>query len=190
MIDSSALGRVEGKWEENTNEILSYEKVAIESKIEDDFRKRQQSYCPISAHPLSLDSLVLNKELQWKINYWAKKNYGSFEKAAAAVSASVKETHGQGCLHTVRSSSSVDSLDSLAPEQFICPLSRAVMDDPVTSKDGSATFERSQILRWLDSAISTSCPITDQALRREDLVRDDELANAIQEWKNRLKLVD
>ena len=183
MIDSSAL-RKENKWQERQTAYLSYEKSAILSKLEDDSKNGRRSYCPVSGLPLSLDSLVLNKELEWKIKYWAKKNYGSFEKAVAAVGA-IAEDNQLSLSNS--SSSSMDFIDSFAPHQFICPLSRTVMDDPVRSRDGSASFERATIIRWLDSAIEAVCPITDQLLTREDLVRNDALAEEIQEWKNRLK---
>lgn len=196
MIDSMALEEeqkvLEG--EECLSLCPSYERSAILSKLEEDAKIGKRSYCPVTGLSLSLDCLVLNKPLQWKIKFWAKKNYGSLEKAAAAVASSRQNTQpradGSSSHHSTSSSKSISlmhqsitSSASFAPEQFICPLNKTIMDDPVTSKDGSATFERSIILKWLDSSMSDLCPVTDQVLTRKNLVRNDKLADQIREWK-------
>jgi hypothetical protein len=187
MIDSEAFveeQQHQAQGEESLSLCPSYERSAILSKLEEDFRSGKRSYCPVTGLPVSMDCLVLNKPLRWKIKYWAKKNYGSFEEAAAVVASSKQETRLKADHSSSHhSTSSCNSITSFAPEQFLCPLSQTIMEDPVTSRDGSATFERNIILKWLDSSLSELCPVTDQVLTRKDLVRNDKLATQIQEWK-------
>ncbi|CAN8304604.1 unnamed protein product [Cochlearia groenlandica] len=73
-------------------------------------------------------------------------------------------------------------------EAFICPLTKEVMDDPVTLENGR-TFEREAIEKWFkeckDSGKPPSCPLTSQELSSADVSPSIALRNTIQEWKSR-----
>jgi hypothetical protein len=58
----------------------------------------------------------------------------------------------------------VDPLE--VPEQFRCPISQELMEDPVTTSDGH-TYERREIFRWLcthDTSPLTGAPLPNKAL--------------------------
>jgi U-box domain len=64
------------------------------------------------------------------------------------------------------------------PAEFICPLTKEVMHDPVMSRYGDS-FERNAILAWLDEG-NHFCPVTGKPLRPSCLVSNKNL-----EWKIR-----
>ncbi|EKX39567.1 hypothetical protein GUITHDRAFT_76256, partial [Guillardia theta CCMP2712] len=63
---------------------------------------------------------------------------------------------------------------------FFCPISMALMNNPVTCSDGF-TYERSSIETWLQS--NTVSPMTGMPLQGSGLIPNHNLRNAIQEWK-------
>ena len=63
------------------------------------------NFCPVTGNPLRPSSLVSDKTLQWKINYWAKKN----GKDISNIQLSTGETSAVGYV-------------SIPQERFICPL--------------------------------------------------------------------
>ncbi|CAF1123814.1 unnamed protein product [Didymodactylos carnosus] len=66
------------------------------------------------------------------------------------------------------------------PATFICPITHDVMEDPVMDPDGNS-YERGAIINWL-SRESTS-PITKKSLTVADLVPNQALAAAIEQFK-------
>ncbi|KAE9366198.1 hypothetical protein N431DRAFT_549163 [Stipitochalara longipes BDJ] len=72
------------------------------------------------------------------------------------------------------------------PDEFICPISREVMDDPVLASDGFA-FERNAIERWFQ--IRKSSPLTGLVLDNTDLRANGQLANQVKDWINGSDLV-
>ncbi|CAJ1399357.1 unnamed protein product [Effrenium voratum] len=65
---------------------------------------------------------------------------------------------------------------SEVPNEFLCPISQQVMEDPVITADGH-TYDRAQIERWLrDQATS---PITGEQLQHKNLVPNHSLRKLI-----------
>jgi hypothetical protein len=64
------------------------------------------------------------------------------------------------------------------PKEFICPLTKELMTDPVVSRYGHS-FERKAILEWLNEG-NNYCPVTGNPLRPSCLVSNKSL-----EWKIR-----
>jgi hypothetical protein len=67
------------------------------------------------------------------------------------------------------------------PSEFICPITKKVMRDPMMSKTGQ-NFERAAIVQWLNLGMGT-CPVTGQALTISNLVSNKTLQWKIQLWK-------
>ena len=73
---------------------------------------------------------------------------------------------------------SMVSADSPAPEWMICPLTHAVLADPVLCTGDGQTYERSAITQWL--AASGTSPVTGQPLTSLDLLPNHALRSIIQ----------
>ncbi|XP_068642024.1 putative U-box domain-containing protein 42 [Aristolochia californica] len=73
-------------------------------------------------------------------------------------------------------------------ETFFCPLTKKLMDDPVTITSG-VTYERRAITEWFnkceDGSESLLCPITGQKLENRFLNTNLALKTTIEEWKER-----
>lgn len=71
--------------------------------------------------------------------------------------------------------------DEIAPKEFICPLTLAVMVDPVLTRHGH-NFERDSILKWIarDTGL---CPITRKPLRISDVITNHHLRSRIHRWR-------
>jgi|UniRef100_A0A8J9X3X3 hypothetical protein len=67
------------------------------------------------------------------------------------------------------------------PEEFICPLTLSLMQDPVISKYGHS-FERESILEYLGRG-SDICPCTRQPLRMRDVITNHKLRSKIRRWQ-------
>jgi len=67
------------------------------------------------------------------------------------------------------------------PEEFICPLTMQLMQDPVMSRYGQS-YERDAILSWLSRG-HDECPCTRQPLRLRDLVTNHKLRQQIHKWQ-------
>lgn len=127
---------------------------------------------------------ILNKELQWKIKYWVKKNYhGSFDAANAAIALERKPTvYKMVPQVSVKTILTTTLSTSSAPSHFYCPLSQQIMDDPVHSKNNpTVSFERQELFKWL--SVDAFCPVTGQPLSRKSLVRNTALADEIEAWR-------
>jgi hypothetical protein len=69
------------------------------------------------------------------------------------------------------------------PEEFLCPISFTVMEDPLMIRSG-LNFERSAILGWLRKKNKWVCPITGEPLLPSMLVPNVPLRIRIRQWKN------
>uniref|UniRef100_A0A1S4CZ53 RING-type E3 ubiquitin transferase n=2 Tax=Nicotiana TaxID=4085 RepID=A0A1S4CZ53_TOBAC len=73
-------------------------------------------------------------------------------------------------------------------DAFICPLTKQVMQDPVTLENGM-TFEREAIEKWFnecrDSGRKPVCPLTHRDLNSTELNPSIALRNTIEEWNAR-----
>ncbi|KAK4780869.1 hypothetical protein SAY87_016975 [Trapa incisa] len=73
---------------------------------------------------------------------------------------------------------------------FYCPLSKKIMDDPVTVQTG-ITYERKAIQDWLDKFEDSApvfCPATGKKLTSRVLETNMALKTTIEEWKDRNEL--
>lgn len=83
---------------------------------------------------------------------------------------------------TVRST--VDASEELPPfDTFCCPLSKKVMEDPVSVATGQ-TYERARIQEWFAHGNNTD-PVTRKPLPVLDLKPNHKLRDCIEEWKDR-----
>eukprot|EP01018_Ginkgo_biloba_P029799 Gb_23646 [translate_table: standard] len=73
-------------------------------------------------------------------------------------------------------------------EAFVCPLTKQIMQDPVTLENGQ-TYERSSIERWFkecqENGRKPVCPMTGKELRSTELNPSIALRNTIEEWTAR-----
>ncbi|KAL6591274.1 hypothetical protein ACP70R_049777 [Stipagrostis hirtigluma subsp. patula] len=73
-------------------------------------------------------------------------------------------------------------------EAFMCPLTKQVMQDPVSIETGQ-TFEREAIVKWFkecrDNGRTPTCPLTQTELRSTEVSPSIALRNAIDEWRTR-----
>ncbi|CAL1371802.1 unnamed protein product [Linum trigynum] len=73
-------------------------------------------------------------------------------------------------------------------ETFCCPLTKQVMEDPVTIQSG-VTFERKAITKWFQDEFESSpeavCPVTALKLTNTSLRTNVALRTTIEEWKER-----
>lgn len=73
-------------------------------------------------------------------------------------------------------------------DSFICPLTKTVMQDPVTLENGQ-TYERSAIERWFLECNANGrppvCPMTQKELESTLLKPSMALRNTIEEWTSR-----
>lgn len=76
----------------------------------------------------------------------------------------------------MRNSSSNNHHSNKLPREFVCPLSKRVMKDPVVDPDGNA-YEREAIERWL--RVQSSSPITNRFLSVEMLKPHKKLKSRI-----------
>jgi ubiquitin conjugation factor E4 B len=90
--------------------------------------------------------------------------------AAAAAAAAMAPGSNGGCGGTIEDD---------APDEFVDPLTAALMRDPVRVPSG-AVCDRVTIRRHLMN--QPSCPFTRQPLTEADLVADTELKTRIDEW--------
>eukprot|EP00111_Clytia_hemisphaerica_P015432 TCONS_00045583-protein len=73
------------------------------------------------------------------------------------------------------------------PDEFLCPITRELMADPVLVADGF-TYERSSIASWFDSGNITS-PMTNKPLPSNQLVPNRSLKNAIMRYFGPVPLI-
>jgi hypothetical protein len=69
---------------------------------------------------------------------------------------------------------------SFTPVEFLCPMTKTVMNDPMMSRYGF-NFERSAILGWLARG-NGRCPVSGNPLRPSNLVSNKSLQARIHKW--------
>lgn len=74
------------------------------------------------------------------------------------------------------------SITSTAPNDFVCPLSKDVMRDPVVTTQG-ISFERDAIVSWLQETGSKICPVTGAPLKASSLRTNTQLQWKIKYWQ-------
>eukprot|EP00980_Cylindrotheca_fusiformis_P018320 scaffold5975_cov99-Cylindrotheca_fusiformis.AAC.5 len=74
----------------------------------------------------------------------------------------------------------VEKSSPVPPDEFVCPLTKEMMSDPVMSRYGHH-FERNAILKWLNDG-NTHCPLTGNPLRLSNLISDKTLKWKIDYW--------
>ncbi|KAI4302863.1 hypothetical protein MLD38_038562 [Melastoma candidum] len=73
-----------------------------------------------------------------------------------------------------------DNMD--LPPDFMCPISREVMEEPVTISTG-VSYDRKSIETWLFTYRKNTCPATMQVLDNLDVTPNHTLARLIRAWK-------
>ncbi|XP_051760723.1 WD repeat, SAM and U-box domain-containing protein 1-like [Ctenopharyngodon idella] len=73
-------------------------------------------------------------------------------------------------------------LDSDSPDEFLCPITRELMKDPVIAADGYS-YEREAIESWINTP-NRSSPMTNLPLQTTILTANRSLKMAIQRWKS------
>jgi hypothetical protein len=68
----------------------------------------------------------------------------------------------------------------IPPTEFICPLTKDIMSDPLVSRYGTH-FERKAIIDWLEKG-NNFCPQTGNPLRPSYLISDKNLQWKIRYW--------
>ena len=75
-------------------------------------------------------------------------------------------------------------------KNFLCPLTKEVMRDPVVVLESSQTYERTAIEYWFERCIEDghdpTCPVTGAVLKSLELKPNIGLAGAIEEWIGRV----
>ena len=69
-------------------------------------------------------------------------------------------------------------------DDFLCPITHDVMQDPVVAQDGF-TYERKDIVRWLKT--SSKSPMTKEDISSSGLIPNRTLKSAIESWKDDMK---
>mmetsp|Transcript_18305 Transcript_18305/g.32240 ORF Transcript_18305/g.32240 Transcript_18305/m.32240 type:complete len:176 (+) Transcript_18305:165-692(+) len=96
----------------------------------------------------------------------------------------MKPTQLQNQANQCSLSSSSSPPSSSPPERFLCPLSKQIMKNPVTTlqTQNLVSFERTAILKWL-SQIDEVCPVTGEPLDKKRLIRNVQLQDEIEQWE-------
>jgi hypothetical protein len=85
----------------------------------------------------------------------------------------------------VQEKNNIDNLiDADVPEEFICPISLSIMQDPVIAPD-SFTYERAEITAWLEK-VGTS-PKTRLPMSKDQLIFNRALKNQIENFQKQKK---
>ena len=90
-----------------------------------------------------------------------------------------------GGLRPIKTTIQSTTPEPSVPEDFLCPVGRHVMHDPVVCgcmPTCGATIERANVSRWIDSSNGGTCPNTGRPLRRTQLFPNRTLKALIEEW--------
>lgn len=121
----------------------------------------------LSTTALRPSNLLTDKNLQWKIQYWAEKNGRddivlNAEDDEASVAAKIRIT------------------GALPPKYMICPITKDIMRDPVMTKYGDS-YERAALMRKLDKDGERD-PRSGKLLQPSDFCTNHKLAFEIKQW--------
>mmetsp|Transcript_27122 Transcript_27122/g.44793 ORF Transcript_27122/g.44793 Transcript_27122/m.44793 type:complete len:249 (-) Transcript_27122:502-1248(-) len=139
----------------------------FERKAIMDWLQQGNNYCPVSGQALRPSNLISDKNLQWKIQFWATKNGRDDiilkpEDDNVDVAAKIQAT------------------GALPPKQMICPITKDIMKEPVMTKYGD-NYERSAILRKID-VDGEKDPLSGKPLTAGDICTNHKLAFEIKQW--------
>ncbi|KAL3917905.1 MAG: hypothetical protein SGILL_004492 [Bacillariaceae sp.] len=112
-------------------------------------------------------NLVSDKNLQWKIQFWAQKN----GRDDIVLQPEEKEANA---------AAKIQVSGALPPKSYLCPITKDVMKDPVMTKHGH-NYERSAILRKLDTDGAYD-PVSGKELLPSDICTNHKLAFDIKQW--------
>ena len=152
---------------------VSFERKAVLRRL----KEKGQAYCPVSGYPLTAEALVSNTKLQWMIRFWLKQQakkqqQEEAETTAIASGATDADRDEDTAATTATAEDDIAATTTAAnkdiPKHLICPLSGAIMKDPVTTKHGY-NFEKVNLVNWLCKN-GNICPLTYQPLEMRQVV--------------------
>lgn len=111
-------------------------------------------------------NLVTDKNLKWKIQFWAQKN------GREDIIISQKEEENMAV--------NVNVTLALPPKHMICPITKDIMKDPVMTKYGNS-YERLALLRKLVKD-GEKDPLSGKVLQSSDVCTNHKLAFEIKQW--------
>jgi hypothetical protein len=138
----------------------SFERSAILAWLEEG-----NSFCPVTGNPLRPSCLVTDEATALKIRCW----FHQQGKEAPARSEQPELTF------------STATIIAIAPERYLCVLTKELMKDPVMTETGH-NFEHDAILKWLDEN-GDKCPASGLPLYPHQIVRNHALRHEIDDWK-------
>ena len=69
------------------------------------------------------------------------------------------------------------------PPEYLCPISLAIMQDPVVLLESEVTYERQNITTWMTEDESKTCPVSQKKIRSVTLIENASLKAAIVNWQ-------
>jgi hypothetical protein len=108
---------------------------------------------------------LTDKNLQWKIQYWAEKN----GRDDILLKPEDEDNFAK-----------IQVMGSLPPKYMICPITKDIMKDPVMTKYGNS-YERAALVRKLDKD-GEKDPLTGKSLQPSDICTNHKLAFEIKQW--------
>lgn len=82
---------------------------------------------------------------------------------------------------TTATATNEDDTNIIIPEDFVCPLTLELMDEPVMTRWGHS-FERYAIMKWME--YHDHCPMTRNPISLQDVIVNRALKARIHAWKN------
>ena len=165
---------------------ISFERTAIMKWLVDD----GNTECPITGVPMSVDTLVPNAKLQWKIRYWKKKQQQQEQKSglnpqeACCDDNETATDNVDQVINEDQQSKKDEEEDGRKsgnpPKRFLCPLTQKLMEEPMVSKYGHS-YERLNILQWI-AIHGGICPLTYKPLDISLLAPNVTLQREIELW--------
>lgn len=119
-----------------------------------------------------------------KAKWWQYKSEFCTARCAGDISAVKTYRSSLGCVETSRGFTS-DTAGVTIPNEFLCPISLGLMDDPVIAQDG-ATYEREDITRWL--SVRCVSPLTNLPISPQ-LTPNRALKDAVERFKSQHSIV-
>ena len=143
---------------------VSFERKAVLRRL----KEKGQAYCPVSGYPLTAEALVSNTKLQWMIRFWLKQQAKTSGATTDAEAARDEDTAATTATAEDDIAATTTAANKDIPKHLICPLSGAIMKDPVTTKHGY-NFEKVNLVNWLCKN-GNICPLTYQPLEMRQVV--------------------
>lgn len=112
-------------------------------------------------------NLVSDKNLQWKIQFWAQKN----GRDDIVLKPEDEESNF---------AAKIQVSAALPPEWMLCPITKDIMSDPVMTKFGNS-YERKAILRRIEKGEADL--LTGKPIHASDICTNHKLAFDIKQWR-------